>query len=73
VTRRAWAASAYIHRMDPEATVPASAPDPAPRVAGPAAEAPRAPSTEALTALEAELAALEAELAALEADDGGDA
>lgn len=32
----------------------------------------RAPSTDALTRLEAELAELEAELAALEAGDGGD-
>jgi hypothetical protein len=33
----------------------------------------RAPSTDALDRLEADLAELEAELAALESDDGGDA
>ena len=39
---------------------------------GAAVEPTRAPSTEALTQLEAELAELEAELAELEAADGSD-
>lgn len=75
--------AAYIRPMDTDPAVPvppavpAAGPAPDGSPDGPAAEAPlpmavRAPSTEALGRLEAELAELEAELAALEAVDEGD-
>lgn len=59
MTRSDAPRAAYIQPMDTDATAPAAA-------------ATRAPSTEALTRMEAELAELEAELAELEAGDGSD-
>ena len=56
---------------DPTALEPTTTEDPV-DTDGPAVREVRAPSTDALNRLEADLAELEAELAALEADDGGE-
>lgn len=65
MTRADAPRAAYIRPMDTDPTAAAAA-------GAPAADVERAPSTEALTRLEAELAELEAELAELEAGDGSD-
>jgi hypothetical protein len=72
-------AVAYIRPMetdptapDPTALEPTLTEDPVDVDGDAAVREVRAPSTDALNQLEADLAELEAELAALEADDGGE-
>jgi len=59
--------------LEPTSREPAATADPVADDRAAAGREVRAPSTDALNRLEADLAELEAELAALEADDGGEA